>query len=261
MDSTPIFGLGIPSADGSDGADLAALLRTLGLDVEGKAGGITAMTSAARAALTGAGKYEGRVVHETDTDTLWRSDGTNWRQLALLDSSGHLPMGGKKVTGLAAAAANGDAVRYEQLGQVGDAVAALGQWAAWSPTLTMSAGSPVNWTATGRYTRLGNLVIARFSVAFSSGIGTATGATLRLSFPVAPSASQVTDAEYAYGQVVARQAGGVRLGAVSPGNASYMQFAVNDELTPWNLTTINDNYPWGWGAGGTLRGQITYEAA
>lgn len=115
MDSTPIFGLGIPSADGSDGADLAALLRTLGLDVENKAGGITAMTSAARAALTGAGKYEGRVVHETDTDTLWRSDGTNWRQLVLFDSSGHLPMGGKKVTGLAAGTADGDAVRHEQL--------------------------------------------------------------------------------------------------------------------------------------------------
>ena len=115
MDSTPIFGLGIPSEDGSDGADLAALLRTLGLDVEGKAGGITAMTSAARAALTGAGKYEGRVVHETDTDTLWRSDGTTWRQLALLDSSGHLPMGGKKVTGLAAGAASTDAATKGQV--------------------------------------------------------------------------------------------------------------------------------------------------
>jgi hypothetical protein len=87
MDTTPIFGLGIPSEDGSDGADLATLLRTLGLDVEDKAGGITAMTSAERAALTGDEKYQGRVVAETDTDLLWRSDGTNWRQLALVDGA------------------------------------------------------------------------------------------------------------------------------------------------------------------------------
>ena len=183
MDSTPIFGLGIPSADGSDGADLAALLRTLGLDVEGKAGGITAMTSAARAALTGAGKYEGRVVHETDTDTLWRSDGTTWRQLVLFDSSGNLPMGGKKVTGLAAAAANGDAVRYEQLGQVGDAVAALGQWAAWTCAVTASTTNPTGVTQVGSaWTRVGNLATVRGAVTIP--LATKGSGTYYFSLPV-----------------------------------------------------------------------------
>jgi hypothetical protein len=115
MDTTPVFGFRIPSADGSDTANLATLLRNLGLDVEGKGGGITAMTSAARSARTGAGKYEGRMVYETDTDLLWRSDGTNWQQLVLLDSSGHLPMAGKKVTGLAAGSASTDAATKGQV--------------------------------------------------------------------------------------------------------------------------------------------------
>lgn len=167
---SPRLGLTIPNADGSDPANLAALLRSLGLDVENKAPGVTAMTNAARVALTGDAKFSGRVVWCTDTSTLHVCDGTNWWPIARLTSDGRLAagvseldagmfsatapvmdgsaavgsslkparsdhrhpadtsrlplaggtmsgdvaMGGNKVTGLGAATANGDAVRFEQ---------------------------------------------------------------------------------------------------------------------------------------------------
>lgn len=167
---SPRLGLTIPNADGSDPANLAALLRSLGLDVENKAPGVTAMTNAARVALSGDAKFSGRVVWCTDTATLHVCDGTNWWPIVRLTSDGRLAagvseldagmfsatapvmdgsaavgsslkparsdhrhpsdtsrlplaggtmsgpiaMGGNKVTGLGAASANGDAVRYEQ---------------------------------------------------------------------------------------------------------------------------------------------------
>lgn len=116
--ASPRLGLTIPNADGSDDADLAALLRALGLDVENKSPGITALTTAARIALTGAAMFDGRLVYDTDLYTLFLGDGTTWRALARLDTSGHLPMAGKRITGLAAGVANGDAVRLEQLAPV-----------------------------------------------------------------------------------------------------------------------------------------------
>ena len=167
---SPRVGLTIPNADGSDPANLASLLRSLGLDVENKAPGVTALTDAARVALSGDAKFSGRVVWCTDTATLHVCDGTNWWPIARLTSDGRLAagvteldtgmfsaaapvmdgsaavgsslkparsdhrhpsdtsrlplaggtmsgavaMGGNKVTGLGAASANGDAVRYEQ---------------------------------------------------------------------------------------------------------------------------------------------------
>lgn len=113
--TSPRFGLTIPNADGSDDADLAALLRSLGLDVENKAPGVTALTTVQRTALTGAAMFAGRVVYDTDLYTLFLGDGTTWRALARLDTSGHLPMGGKKITGMADGTATTDAVTKGQL--------------------------------------------------------------------------------------------------------------------------------------------------
>ena len=89
------------------------------------------LTSAAIAALTAPEKPAGLVVYNTTTGKLQISDGTNFANLdaaavaaqstadaALPKSggtmSGAIAMGSNKVTGLAAASTNGDAVRYEQ---------------------------------------------------------------------------------------------------------------------------------------------------
>lgn len=90
---SPRVGLTIPNADGSDTADLAALLRSLGLDVENKAPGVTAMTDAARVALSGDAKFSGRVVWCTDTAMLHVCDGTNWWPIVRLTSDGRLAAG------------------------------------------------------------------------------------------------------------------------------------------------------------------------
>src|SRR5574343_244819 len=90
---SPRVGLTIPNEDGSDLANLAALLRSLGLDVENKAPGVTAMTDAARVALTGDAKFSGRVVWCTDTATLHVCDGTNWWPIVRLTSDGRLAAG------------------------------------------------------------------------------------------------------------------------------------------------------------------------
>ena len=89
------------------------------------------LTGAAIAALTAPQKPAGLVVYNTTTGKLQISDGTNFANLdaaavaaqstadaALPKSggtmSGAIAMGSNKVTGLAAASTNGDAVRYEQ---------------------------------------------------------------------------------------------------------------------------------------------------
>ena len=89
------------------------------------------LTGAQIAALTAPQKPAGLVVYNTTTGKLQISDGTNFANLdaaavaaqstadaALPKSggtmSGAIAMGSNKVTGLAAASTNGDAVRYEQ---------------------------------------------------------------------------------------------------------------------------------------------------
>jgi microcystin-dependent protein len=113
--TSPRFALTIPAADGSDQADLAALLRSLGLDVENKMPGVAALTTAARTALTGAAKFAGRAVFDTGDAYFWGTDGTSWWPLAKLAADKSLPMGGQKITGLGAGTAATDAVAKGQL--------------------------------------------------------------------------------------------------------------------------------------------------
>lgn len=159
---SPRLGLTIPKDDGSDAAVLDDLLRALGLDIENKAPGITAMTTATRTALTGAAMFNGRVVYDTDLFTLFRGDGTSWRALAMLDTSGHLPMAGKKVTGLADGTASGDAATKGQL----DTAIPVGSIIAYG-----GATAPAGWLLCD-----GSAVSRTTYAALFAVIGTANGA-------------------------------------------------------------------------------------
>ena len=89
---------------------------------------IRRLTSAAIAALTAPQKPAGLVVYNTTTNKLQISDASAFSDLDAVavaalpktggTMSGAIAMGSNKVTGLAAASANGDAVRYEQLTEV-----------------------------------------------------------------------------------------------------------------------------------------------
>lgn len=165
---SPRLGLTIPKDDGSDAAVLDDLLRALGLDIENKAPGITAMTTAARTALTGAAMFNGRVVYDTDLFTLFRGDGTSWRALAMLDANGHLPMSGKKATGLADGTAAGDAATKGQL----DIAMPVGSITAYGGTAAPSGWLLCDGSAVSRTTYAG--LFAALGTAHGAGNGTTT---------------------------------------------------------------------------------------
>jgi len=83
--------------------------------------GITVCTSGTRPTAV-----DGRAIYETDTDKFLIYDGAAWEEIGGSGSgdfyadgsvpmTGNLQMGTNKITGLAAATANGDALKYEQL--------------------------------------------------------------------------------------------------------------------------------------------------
>lgn len=117
-DTTTVMALPFP--EGSDANDVPADMQALAERLD-EAPGIESLTSAEIAALAAGEKPAGRVVYNSTTSKLQVSNGTSFADVdaaALLKAggtmSGNIAMGSNKVTGLAAATTNGDAVRYEQ---------------------------------------------------------------------------------------------------------------------------------------------------
>jgi hypothetical protein len=219
-DTTTVMALPFP--EGSDANDVPADMQALAERLD-EAPGIESLTSAQIAALTAGQKPAGRVVYNSTTSKLQVSNGSTFANIdaaALLlaggTMAGNIAMGSNKVTGLAAATTNGDAVRYEQVlllaggtmsGAIamggnkvtglaaasanGDAVRydefnAVGTYTTWSPAATGSSANPTANSSTGRYTQIGDHV---------SGWGRIVGftyggsGTIRLSLPVTPAAT------------------------------------------------------------------------
>ena len=112
--------LGLPFPEGSDANDVPADMQALAERLD-DAPGIESLTSAQIAALSAGQKPAGRVVYNSTTSKLQVSNGSTFANIdaaALLlaggTMAGNIAMGSNKVTGLAAATTNGDAVRYEQ---------------------------------------------------------------------------------------------------------------------------------------------------
>lgn len=165
---SPRLGFTIPKDDGSDAAVLDDLLRALGLDIENKAPGITALTTAARTALTGAAMFAGRAVYDTGDGYLYLGNGTVWVRIAKLDTSGHLPMAGKKVTGLADGTAATDAATKGQL----DAAMPIGAVTAYAGTTAPAGWALCNGAAVSRTTYAG--LFAVVGTTYGAGDGTTT---------------------------------------------------------------------------------------
>ena len=228
--------LAMPFPEGSDANDVPADIQALAERID-EVPGIESLTSAEIAALASGEKPAGRVVYNSTTSKLQVSNGTTfadvtadslrltggtmsgniamgsnkvtglaaassngdavrYEQALLLTGgtmSGAIAMGGAKVTGLAAASANGDAVRYEQLTALDATVTALGTYSAWTPTLTASGSNPGSSVTTSlcRYTQIGDLVTGTGHLTVTS----AGSGTYRVSLPVAPSATSTAGKE------------------------------------------------------------------
>ena len=220
-DTTTVMALPFP--EGADANDVPADMQALAERLD-EAPGIESLTSAKISGLAAGEKPAGRVVYNSTTSKLQVSNGSTFADVdaaALLKAggtmAGNIAMGNNKVTGLAAASSNGDAVRYEQAlllaggtmaGNInangnkvtglaaastnGDAVryeqyAALGVYSGWTPTLTADSSNP---TATAspdlcRYARIGNKVTG---TGFVEVTGSGTG-NYRIPLPVAPKAA------------------------------------------------------------------------
>lgn len=129
----------------------------------------------------------------------------------------------------------------------------LGAWQDWSPVLTLSAGTPVNWTSTGRFARVDKTVVAHFQVSFDSGIGTSTGAALRVSLPVAAAAA-LPDTPVGSARMNRLTAAGFPRAYVLLPSTSHVEF--ESGASRWA-----DNLPHSLAAGDVITAQLTYETA
>ena len=187
--------LALPFPEGSDANDVPADIQALAERVD-EVPGIESLTSAEISGLAAGEKPAGRVVYNSTTSKLQVSNGTTFANIdaaALLlaggTMAGNIAMGSNKVTGLAAATTNGDAVRYEQLAATDASVAALGTWTAWTPTLTASSSNPTasNVTAESRYMQIGKTVIGKAQMTVSA----AGSGNYRIPLPVTPRSTAV----------------------------------------------------------------------
>ena len=80
-DTTDVLGLRIPSADGSDPADLATIIGNLGADVDATVGN-PSMTTTQINALAGDAKAAGRRVWDSTLGVEKVSNGTSWEPQA-----------------------------------------------------------------------------------------------------------------------------------------------------------------------------------
>jgi len=279
-DTTTVMALPFP--EGSDANDVPADMQALAERLD-EAPGIESLTSAQIAALAAGEKPAGRVVYNSTTSKLQVSNGTSFANvdaasllLAGGTMAGNIAMGSNKVTGLAAATTNGDAVRYEQVlllaggtmsGNInangnkvtglaaastnGDAVryeqlTALGVYGTWSPTLTQGVSTVSTSGVTARYTQIGKMVHAYYNATVS-----ATGtfnAEITLTLPVTGLSGHT-----GIGQYVVTTSGDLLTGAAVMDTTGRVHFADSSTGT-WGLFGSLD-------PGDQVIVSITYEAA
>jgi len=262
-DTTTVMALPFP--EGTDANDVPADVQALAERLD-EAPGIESLTSAEIAALTAGQKPAGRVVYNSTTEKVQVSNGTTFADIdaaALLLTggtlSGALAMGGNKVTGLAAASANGDAVRYEQLVATDASVAALGTWTAWTPSLTSSGTTPTfaNVADESRYTQIGKTVTGKGQVTITA-VGTGT---YRLPLPVTPKSTATAARRIGFIQID----GGGRVGHYSLEQANGATYCLGVEVGQITPVAYIDatfaGYYLAYGSPVRLSWDFTYEAA
>jgi hypothetical protein len=134
-------------------------------------------------------------------------------------------------------------------------------WTSYTPAFTASITNPTNWTASGRYTQMGKLVVAKFTIVAGAGV-TAGSGVYQFGLPVNAaqtiamgsfsgycydsSAGTLATMSYMEPSVSSGAKGEIRYGAAYPSGA---------------LLAVASNQPFTWAQGDIITGHVVYEAA
>lgn len=127
--------------------------------------------------------YEGQHIYETDTDIEYVWNGSAW-------VVNYVSAASPAFTGTPTAPTAADGTNTTQLATTAHVQTALGSWQDWTPAPLSSIGTITSYTSGGRYIRIKNTVILKFSIAISNK-GTGDG-TLVIPLPVTAHSSYGT---------------------------------------------------------------------
>lgn len=142
------------------------------------------------------------------------------------------------------------------LGQASISAAFGGAWTAYTPTLTAST-SPTNYTGTGRYKKVGRILVMNFQ--FTAGASfTAGSGTYGVSTPVPVVVSAITQGS---ARLYDSSTGNAILGArVATFNSSSIVFQTTTTYAG-TLTNVGNAVPWTWATGDIIDGFAILESA
>lgn len=147
------------------------------------------------------------------------------------------------------------------------ALADLGTWAAYTPTLSGTGWALGAGTISGRYTRTGDTVTFDARVTFGAGMTAGAGRPF-ISFPVLPHARYAAAAGYLLPNATfADASGGTYLGAwffegsAPTGNADLRNWSTTGDAPDINQNVVTSTSPFPWASGDTITIWGTYEAA
>ena len=125
--------------------------------------------------------YEGQQIYETDTDKTLFWNGSAWVNINSVSPD---------FTGTPTAPTATAGTNTTQLATTAFVTDALGSWQDWTPTAISSVGTITAYSSGGRYTRIKNTVILKFSIQISN-VGTGSG-TLVIPLPITAHSSYST---------------------------------------------------------------------
>ena len=138
--------------------------------------------------------------------------------------------------------------------------AAIGVWQSYTPTLTASTTNPTNWTQAGRYTRIGDTVVASFKLTAGASMTAGTG----VYYAALPVSADTTVAASGLPVGQARAVGfgaSIWTPAVVLEDAGKVRFTWPANVAGGSPNDIAHNVPWAWASTDTIAATITYEAA
>ena len=134
-----------------------------------------------------------------------------------------------------------------------------GVWQTYTPTLTASTTNPTGWTQTGRYTRIGDTIVASFKLTAGGGM-TAGSGVYYVALPATADTTVGTNMALGTAYVVGLSAS-IWTPAVVLDSSTRVRLCWPANIAGGSPSLLSHNVPWTQAAGYTIAATITYEAA